>query len=1370
MTETPLQRPPSKTELVRAHYQMQHGLFVSEVRARDGLISAYSRMAPGPMWNHIAWVEPSENALSELEQEARQFNEHDRRPTIYLVQEEQGKVAEALAARGFEPFDREAWMVWEPSASRARTAPELRVVEARTETEVSDFVSVFYHAFRITEPGYALALQRSGPGNDREIRHFVAYAGTEPVCGGTLIQTGSLACLYNVGTVPTARGRGYAAQVMDALIDAASHAGAATIFLQVEQKSGAEALYRRLGFKTAFTRIGYQLKKWQPRGVRGAATAVVPPLASLLGASAQLAGETAASSKQTATIPLEIAAKLKSKSAAAGASPEAFFATALATLLMRYFGEETASFAVQWADGKTADYQIALDLQTPAATAVAEIGRQLASAQSKSSSVAAPQHEILLAFGHGHQPAAAPLQVGCCLEPSAALEISYQSHLYEKDEVRRLGMHLIRAIEGLLRTPSVPLAKLELITASERQQMLVDWNPHESGLFQGADVVGMFEAQVERTPHAIALTLAAPGRMDAPEQLTYRQLNRRANQLAHALKKSGVTREAMVGICLERSLNMIVSLIAVWKAGGVAVPLDPAYPQDRLNYMIEDSRARVILTQQKLAWLFPAAGVRAIKVDEESAAIAQENEKNLGVTIACDSAAYVIYTSGSTGKPKGVVIEHLALAAHSRDAQKHYGLSVHDVVLQFSSFNFDAALEQIVPALITGANLVLRDNEVWSTRQFAECLEKIGLTIADIPTAYWAQLAREWAEAPETIPPNRLRLVIVGGEALPPRAHAFWRQTPMANVRLVNAYGPTETTITATAYDVPESFGAQDSPRSVPIGRPRGGREIYVLDRWLNPTPLNVPGELHIGGRMLARGYLNRPELTTEKFISSPFTDDPAARLYKTGDLVRYLPDGNLEFLGRLDDQVKIRGFRIELGEIEAALRSHPQVKEAVVLAREDHPGDKRLVAYYTATNNSVTQAELRRHVRGSLPEYMAPSAFVRMDALPLLPSGKINRRALPAPTAEAEDDADQIKRPSDPLELQLKLVFERVLKRSRVGVDVSFFELGGDSLQALELLVEIEKATGRTLPLGALYQSATIEGLAEIIRREPENAEFKCLVPLQAGGSKPPLYFVHTTPGDVLGYGSLIYHLGSDQPCYGFQSLGLGDPSKSHTDICEMAAHYTQLLKQHQPQGPYYLAGWCYGGVVALEMARLLKEQGDEVALLALFETVAMRPSYLNALYYLHRLACMLSMSPTRWATYIREKIRYRRESVIANRMRFRQIERRPDEDPVAAEQTERRLAHLERIYNTNLEALNHYRPKYYHGKVTLFNAQEQDPALLPDPDYGWVGLASKIEVHMVPGGHDTMLAEPNVSALAHKLAATIAQAQKSFSSRNTP
>jgi amino acid adenylation domain-containing protein len=502
--------------------------------------------------------------------------------------------------------------------------------------------------------------------------------------------------------------------------------------------------------------------------------------------------------------------------------------------------------------------------------------------------------------------------------------------------------------------------------------------------------------------------------------------------------------------------------------------------------------------------------------------IEREPDTNLEGGATAEHAAYVIYTSGSTGKPKGVVVTHESIANHCRDMVKYYQLDAHDRVLQFASLNFDASLEQILPPLTVGAAVVLRGAEVWNPADFHLKVHEYGLTVINPPTAYWHQLVQQWASTPASIPQG-LRLAIAGGDMVRPDSVRLWIQTGLRAVRLLNAYGPTETTITAVIFEVPADERA--NTRRIPIGRPLANRRVYILDSYGNPVPVGVPGELYIGGAGLARGYLNRPELTREKFVPNPFAKiedrgskiedsglaaqeklssifDPrsSTRLYKTGDLVCYRADGAIEFLGRVDQQVKIRGFRVEPGEIEAALGQHPAVREAVVLAREDAPGDRRLVAYVVPTNDerrttndedlassfiahrSSFQGELRSFLKEKLPDYMVPAAFVVLDEWPMTPSGKVDRKALPAPDGAGRTSNDTFVAPSNPIEQHLAEIWSELLGATQVGVHDDFFELGGHSLLATQLVSRLRDTFQVELPLRQLFEMPTVAGVAQLI------------------------------------------------------------------------------------------------------------------------------------------------------------------------------------------------------------------------------------------------------------------------------------------------
>lgn len=1339
-----------------------------------------------------------------------------------------------------------------------------------------------------------------------------------------------------------------------------------------------------------------------------------------------------------------------------------------------------------------------------------------------------------------------------------SLELFYHQQRFDAETMQRLGAQFLHLLENIAANPEKLLNELEVLPEQERQKIVVEWNQSELKHPPYRSIHEIIETQVAKTPEATAL-------IDQTNRLSYRELNARANQIAHHLRTLGVGPDVLVGVCMKRSADLVAALLGILKAGGAYVPMDPAYPKDRIGFILEDARAAVLLTEQDLLSTLPQHNAHTVCLDQTD--LSKSSVENPSMEVSPENLSYVIFTSGSTGRPKGVALEHRSVIAFSEWSRTVFSPEEIKGVLFATSICFDLSVFEMFVTLSWGGSIVMAESALHLSGLPAA--EEVTL-INTVPSAI-TELVRVNA-----IPKSVRTINLAGEPLLASLVDQIYEQSPWVE-KVYDLYGPSEDTVYST-------FTLRKRGGIATIGRPIAGTQVYLLDPLMRPVPIGAPGELHLGGAGLGRGYLHRPDLTAERFISNPFSNEPASRLYKTGDLARYLPDGNIEFLGRIDHQVKIRGYRIELGEIETVLRRHSAVQQVIVTAREDVAGEKRLAAYivpktesersesqleeqqasqvsgwqtifdetygqggeiadptfnikswnnsydgkpipesemhewvnhtverilalrpsrvleigcgtglllfriapkceaYAGTDisgtvlrdlkpwvkdlpqvslsqrsaddfsglepasfdtviiNSVAQyfpslqyllkvlegcikvlkpggriflgdprnfalleafatsvelfqapptktlsqlqqrvskrvaeekelllhpglfsalraylpsishmevmpkrgrsineltrfrydailhvgadslaeihpdwmewekdgftlekirdilagnsqeilaiaqipnarltetvdavellhhgdsiqnakelreiiqassnkgihpediwkigeefpytveitwagsddtgsydavfrrrnfegieteraviapysagkrtsqplsafannplhdtlvsklaPELRSYIREHLPEYMVPSAIVVLPALPLTPNGKVDRKALPKPDlAEEETNVASYAPPQDPLEMQLQLVFERFLNRRPIGIDVSFFELGGDSLQALKLIVEIERITKRKISLGILYESSTIEGLAKILRKQAGPSKWSSLVPLQPLGSRPPIFFVHTNPGDVLGYGNLVYHLGTDQPCYGFQSRGLNREEDSHTSIEEMAAWYVNLLRQQQPSGPYYLAGWCYGGVVAVEMAQQLLAAGEEIALLALFETPAPAPAFRNLRHYLkhhlRRIGCLMKMSPAQWRIYLREKFSYYRGVQTANAMRFRRVDAGESDDPSVIEEKNRHLARLEHVYATNSRALSGYRTKFYPGTVILFNAVDQDPALIVDPLYGW-SLAENIEAHIIPGNHDTILMEPNVKTLAEKLGACLARSQQ--------
>jgi amino acid adenylation domain-containing protein len=626
--------------------------------------------------------------------------------------------------------------------------------------------------------------------------------------------------------------------------------------------------------------------------------------------------------------------------------------------------------------------------------------------------------------------------------------------------------HFRTLLEGIVANPEQRISELQLLTEAEKHQLLVEWNDTKRDYPSDKCIHQLFEARVEKTPSALAVVFEA-------QQLTYRELNNRANQLAHYLRKAGIGPNVLVGICMERSLELVVALLAVLKAGGAYVPLDASYPKERLAYMLNDSGVPVLLTFQELSRRLPKYGGQTVYLDQEWQKVSGESTANLPNEADENNIAYVIYTSGSSGNPKGVMIPHSSIGNHMMWMLEAFPLAQDDRVAQKTPLSFDASVWEFFAPLISGAQLVLARPEGYRDAEYlVKFLHKERITVLQVgPTLLQMLLQENMAQCAS------LRRVFCGGEPLSAELHTRFRR--QLNVPLINLYGPTEAAIDATYYECREN----DSPGWVPIGRPIANTQIYILDQYLAPVPIGVVGEIHIGGDGLARGYLNNPELTAEKFIYHSLGGEPARRLYRTGDHARYLAGGNIEFLGRIDHQVKIRGYRIELGEIEATLAQHPAIRGAIAMVREDHSGDKRLVAYLVVRREqSFDASDVRKHLKQRLPEYMIPSALVLLDEWPLTPSGKVDRGSLPAPGSVQRSE---FIAPRTPVEEKIAKIWAEVLRVDRVGMDDNFFELGGHSLLATQVVSRMRVVFNYDIPLRSMFEAPTVADSAAAITRQ---------------------------------------------------------------------------------------------------------------------------------------------------------------------------------------------------------------------------------------------------------------------------------------------
>jgi len=902
----------------------------------------------------------------------------------------------------------------------------------------------------------------------------------------------------------------------------------------------------------------------------------------------------------------------------------------------------------------------------------------------------------------------------------------YNTDLFEHATIERMQGHFQILLEGIVADPSQPISTLPLLTKTEQGQLLVEWNHTQAEYPQNQCIHQLFEAQVERIPNAIAVTFEN-------HSLSYQQLNQKANQLAHYLQSQGVHADVLVGICVERCLEMVVGLLGILKAGGAYVPLDPTYPQERLAFMLADSRARVLLTQQDLMASLPDSPAQLVCLDKDWERISQESEVNPINAIGSKHLAYVIYTSGSTGKPKGVQIQHRSLSNFLLSLQQNPGLSKQDTLLAVTTISFDiAALELYLP-LIVGAKIVLVSHEVATDGlQLLEKLNQAGITVMQATPATWRLLlVAGWKSS------HHLK-IFVGGEALPQElAHQLLNKSQA----VWNLYGPTETTIWSSVFQVGIQEAVQTKGGLESIGHPIANTQIYLLEQYLQPVPIGVSGELHIGGDGLARGYLNRPELTAEKFIPHPFSNKPNARLYKTGDLARYLPDGNIEYLNRIDNQVKLRGFRIELGEIEAVLVQYSEVREAVVIIREDQPGDKRLIAYIVPKTQEIMHSTLRQFLKEKLPDYMVPSAFVELEAMPLTPNGKVDRRAFPAP-GQTQEDHKNFVAPQDKLEQELANLWEKVLHVHPIGRHDNFFERGGHSLLAVTLLAQIEKAFGKGLSMMTIFQAPTIAQFADILRDQGYKATWHALEVIQPQGSRLPLFFIGST-----NYAhALAPSLGTEQPVYGLNLFGLQptDGTTPSLTVEWMARQYIQEIQTVQPEGPYYLCGYCGDALVAFEMAQQLQAKKQSVALLAFIDVIWGTSSTPFQNHYIRFWRNLLEFGPSYFFYKIREKIKFFQGRLL---LRLSKLEKKRHEQ--TGEALPLQLQH-KLLIQSFFEALAHYVPQPYSGSITLFLSYEwrsKDSSVLNQL------AAGGVEIYDVPGYHFNLFEIPQVNELGKLL-----------------
>ncbi len=803
------------------------------------------------------------------------------------------------------------------------------------------------------------------------------------------------------------------------------------------------------------------------------------------------------------------------------------------------------------------------------------------------------------------EPGSAQFDLSLSIELEVAKKayFTFNSALFLRGTIERFAGHYLTLIESAMSNPQARISELDMLGKTERSRILYDWNRTAAEYSHTDSLPEHIEMRAEENPGAIAVS------MDK-RVLTYRELNGKANQLARALRAMGVSPGVAVGVCLERSVDMVAVLLAVMKAGGCYVPLDPDYPRDRVRFMLEDSGAPLVITTTALSDRFNGQSCRIWCLDHSGYVSSADDEHNLPSSASGHDLAYILYTSGSTGQPKGVEIRHRSLMNFLWSMKHQPGCTRGDTILSVTTLSFDiAGLELYLPLLVGGRVEIVSRAVATDGHKLRDTLERVQPTIMQATPATWRLLLEAgWVGSP-------MLTALCGGEALPQDLAIALRDRTKA---LWNMYGPTETTIWSTIERI-----SLDSPE-ITIGRPIANTDVYVLDPYLQPVPVGVAGEIYIGGDGVARGYHGRADLTADRFIPHPFSLHPDAKLYRTGDLGRYRTDGRLVHLGRIDHQVKIRGFRIELGEIEATLGRHPKIKQTVVTARDDQHGLKQLAAYLVVhEGQDAGVEELRSFLRAVLPEYMVPSFFVFLDAFPLTANKKVDVRALPQPEISSHTVGHPYVAPRTGMEVQLTALWQQVLGMQEIGIHDNFFDLGGHSLKAAQLFYQLELVFGKQLPLATLFQAPTIAELASVLTKASWVPPWQSLVAIQPSGTGVPLFMVPGVGGNVLVFAKLARMLGTEQPLYGLQARGLDGKETPFISVSEMAAHYVREVRRIHPDGPYLIGGVCTGGLIGYEMARQLTVLGCQVTL---FMMDTWHPDSYSR--YKHRLVAKAFMS----------------------------------------------------------------------------------------------------------------------------------------------
>ena len=913
--------------------------------------------------------------------------------------------------------------------------------------------------------------------------------------------------------------------------------------------------------------------------------------------------------------------------------------------------------------------------------------------------------------------------------------IEYNRDLFDSETITRMVGHLMTLAEGIVQQPDRSISHLPLLTPEEQAQF-VAWNQTFTDYPRDKTIHELFDTQVAETPDSIALIMSTEGRHPDSTEMTYAELKKEADLLAGYLRELGVKSGDRVGLALNRTQELIVAILAILKAGGVYVPIDLSYPDERLIYMVKDADIHLLLTTTEHRKQVPHLEAKILCLDQEKAPSGSGYLPD--DSISADHLAYIMYTSGSTGSPKGVCVTHRNVVRLVKDTN-YIDLSPREVFLACAPISFDASTLEIWGSLLNGSRLVMYTENIPTPEGIARCVCDHDVTTLWLTSGLFNLMVETH---PECF--HKIRQMLSGGDVLSP-AHVKRALEALHEGVLINGYGPTENTTFTTCYRIdPDTI---DSLPSIPIGRPIANTQVYVLDENMQPVPIGVRGELWTGGDGVAAGYLNAMELTNQKFVPCPFGNRDSGTLYRTGDYVRFKPDGNIEFIGRIDNQVKIRGFRVEPGEIEAFLSKHPSIQKVSVIAKGKDAGSKYLVAYLIPVKGDRLAAnDLKRFALDRLPSYMVPSFFVALDKFPITSNGKIDYAKLPDPPVNKSTK----KLAMTPIQTQLLTIWENLLGTGDIGLNDNFFDLGGHSLLALRLIDQMEKVFNRKFPISTIFQAQTIEELA--VAMVNDSLEFgMSLIAIKPEGTKPPLFVVPGVGGSALGYGDLARLIGDDQPIYCLQSLGLDGRQKPLENIHEIALHFTQEIKKSRPNGPYNLAGFCMGGAIAYEIAQLLSSEGQDIHNLVLIDTFPPNISpiktkmsdyfvHLNFLVngFLRQINSFAKTikSPNLWLLDFRKKF-----SMVRQIVETRDIYR-----------GDRSQMYRDLVQRANLKAFSNYTPKPYKGEIQLVIAAEREVNSHEDPRLYWKKLAVQgYQITRIQGKDSgALLRKPHVHQLA--------------------